>query len=88
MVLGQRGFVLGSISGLIVYFVCIGQITFNPAPSDAVNVAKNFIRTLAIGSTFLTFFVYARKKALFSTTIDGFITGFAAINDLIAIIIS
>jgi magnesium-transporting ATPase (P-type) len=80
---GQFGLVIGAIAGLMVYFVSIGQITFTPAPTDVVIAAKNLIRTLAIGSTILTFLVYARKKSFFSTTVDGFITGFAAIIDLI-----
>ena len=82
---GQFGFVIGAMAGLAVYFVSIGQITFNPAPSNMVNNAKNLIRTVAIASTILTFLVYARKKSFFSTTIDGFIFGFTAIIDLIGL---
>ena len=69
--------------GVVVYFVSIGQITFTPAPTDAVNAAKNLIKSLAIISTVLTVLLYMRRKSLFGTTIEGAVFGFTAVIDLI-----
>jgi hypothetical protein len=82
---GQFGFIMGAFVGLAFYFVSIGQITFTPAPSEALTFSKNLIRSVAIASTLLTFLIYAKKKSVLGTTVDGFVTGFASIVDLITL---
>jgi hypothetical protein len=78
------GFLYGCASGFLVYFVSIGQISFNPVQTQAVAAAKSLIRTLAIGSTLLTVLMYWRRKSVFGTTFDGFIIGFTTTIDALS----
>lgn len=82
----KHGFEAGLVVGFLGWLYLNGYIASAPAPTMAKVLVTLFAVAVFLLAVLLTVASIGRRKAVFSTTVDGFIYGVAAAYDISYII--
>jgi hypothetical protein len=81
----KNGFAVGAVLGLVSWFYFHGFIPFVPVLFFFKFLIFVVGATFFVLSVVLAFVTAFRRKAVFGTSVDGFVYGFTAIFDLLYI---